>query len=650
MLTRRFLIILLILGLMPLFACLPGGSAAPPELASPTPASSTPPPLPATIPGETRTLTVCLGEEPNTLYPYGNPNAAARSVLDAIYDGPVDIVSYEARPVILQEIPSLENGGVVLGKATVSTGSPIVDANGTAVTLTAGVRLRPAGCRSEDCIITYDGASRLEMDQMIVSFSLLPGLYWSDGKPLTSADSVYAYELAANPKSPVSKYLIDRTQSYEATDDLSVQWWGKPGYIDPLFYANFWAPLPAHVWSQFAAAELPEVDVAARTPLGWGAYKIEEWQPGQEIKLSRNPFYFRSAEGLPAFDQLVFRVIAEPEKAVSELLAGNCDLLDPSVRLDSLTGLLMDLQQAGKVRIYYSRMMTLEQLSFGLRPASYDNGYVPSSSEDRPDFFADIRTRQAIALCLDRQQVVDTVLYGLVDVPNTYVPQNHPAYNPSTQAYAYDPVRAAQLLEQAGWRDHDNDASTPRQAWGVVNVPPGTQLVLNYYTTSATQRRQVSEILTKSLRACGIGVNLIHLPFEEFYAPGPQGVLFGRKFDLAQFAMGVPGAEPPCGWYSSLQVPNASNAWVGTNVSAYSNPTFDAACQAARQALPGEPSYAQRYQDTQAILANDLPFVPLYFRLKSAAGQPDLCNFDLGNVAETNLWSLEEIKMGNACP
>lgn len=310
----------------------------------------------------------------------------------------------------------------------------------------------------------------------------------------------------------------------------------------------------------------------------------------------------------------------------------------------------MELQQSGKLRAYFHQTMTLEQLAFGLRPASYDNGYSLGSVEDRPDFFADVRVRQAVALCLNRQQVVDTVLYGLVDVPHTFVPTNHPLHNPAAPTYAYDPVAASQLLDRAGWRDTDNNPSTPCIAQGVFNVRVGTPLVLNYYTTGATQRRQVSEILSKSLQACGIGVNLVTMPFETFYAPGPEGVLFGRQFDLAQFAMGVPGTEPPCGWYTSLQVPAETNAWVGTNVSGYSNPAYDAVCQIGHQSLPTETAYSQRYQEVQTILAQDLPFVPLYFRLKIAASRPDLYGFDFGNAAEPDLWSLEEIRTGRMCP
>src|SRR5688572_14936620 len=61
-------------------------------------------------PGAPRALTVCLGQEPNSLYPFANLNSAARSVLSAVYDGPIDVFSNGYQPVILESIPSLKNG------------------------------------------------------------------------------------------------------------------------------------------------------------------------------------------------------------------------------------------------------------------------------------------------------------------------------------------------------------------------------------------------------------------------------------------------------------------------------------------------------------------------------------------------------------
>jgi len=254
----------------------------------------------------------------------------------------------------------------------------------------------------------------------------------------------------------------------------------------------------------------------------------------------------------------------------------------------------------------------------GIAPASFDDGF--DAEEDRPDYFGDKRTRQAIALCLDRQKVVDTVLFGLSQVPDSYVPTDHPLHNANVQKYEFNPASGNQILEQVGWLDQDNDRSTPRQAFTVTNVPVNTPLVLNYYTTTATQRHQVAEILTQSLAECGIGLNIIYSNAPDFYAQGPAGPLFGRQFDLAEYAIGVNALEPQCGWFTTAQIPKESNNWVGTNISGYSNPVFDQSCEQALQSLPGDPEYAL-HQQAQATFASELPSIPLYLRLKVAAAR-----------------------------
>ncbi len=615
-----------------------------------TPAPQASPTLPATsTPAPPRALTICLGAEPNTLYPLGGPNAAARSVLEAIYDGPMDVVNYHYQAVILQKIPSLAAGDAVLDSISVNPGDEVIDADGNLAILQAGLRVRPAGCRGDDCIITYDGASPLEMDQMTVTFSLLEDLVWSDGEPLTADDSIYAFTLTADNATPASKYLIDRTQSYEAADETTVQWWGKPGFVDPTYYTNFWAPLPKHAWETFSAAELPQIDIAARSPVGWGPYVLQEWAPGSHLTLTKNIRYFRAAEGLPLFDTLTFRIVTDPNQAVSDLLAGKCDLLDPTVNLDGQLSLLLQMQKDGQLQTVTTTTDTIEWLALGLTPASYDDGYTTSPALDRPDLFYDPRTRQAIAMCLNRQQVVDTVFFGLSVVPDTYVSPAHPLYNSTVVSYPYNPAQGSQILEQIGWKDLDNDPSTPRQAQGALNVPPLTPLTVNYITTSAAQRRQASEILAQSLAQCGIGVNVSYLNYVDLYAEGSAGgPLFGRSFGLAQFAMSSPGYEPPCSWYTSAQIPAAANNWVGANVSGYKSAEFDAACRRAQMQLPDDPGYLEAWQSTQAIFAADLPAIPLYLRLKIAAARPDFCGFSLDPTAGS-LRGLETFDYGPTC-
>ncbi len=595
-----------------------------------------------------RTLNVCIGGEPNTLYPYGGPNTPAQSVLQAIYDGPMDVINYEYRPVILQSIPSISNGQAELAEVSVRAGDKVVDSDGNVVTLTNGTRVRTQGCRSDDCAITYNGTSTLQMDQLVVNFSMLPLLVWSDGEPITADDSVFSFEIAADEDTPGSKYLTERTFVYEATDVNSVQWWGLPGFIDPTYYTNFWMPLPEHTWGEFSADELPSIDIASRTPIGWGPYVITEWVTGESLRLVRNDRYFRADDGLPAFDELIFRIVTDPNAAMSDLIAGRCDVLDASIPLDGELSLLMQMQTDEGLQLFTAPSKTIEWLGLGVVPGSYDDGYSTNPPLDRPDFFLDTNLRQAIALCLDRQQVVDTVLFGLTNVPSTYIPVSHPLYNQAAPPYPYDPEQAATVLDRIGWKDNDDDPSTPRQAVGVANVPPLTPLVLNYYTTTASQRRQGSEILIRNLQDCGIGVNAVYQDYIDFYGEGPVGPLFGRNFDLAQYAIGSTGYEPPCDWYLTENIPNADNNWVGANVTGYASEEYDAACERALNALPDEEGYRENYLRTQAVLATSLPAIPLYTRLRIAVGRPDLCNFELDHTANPMV-SLEYLNYGAAC-
>jgi peptide/nickel transport system substrate-binding protein len=523
-----------------------------------------------------------------------------------------------------------------------------VDADGNPAVLEAGTRVRPAGCRADDCIIAYDGVSPLEMDQMIVTFRLRPDVTWSDGTPLTADDSVYAWSLASDPSAATHTYLVDRTQTYEAADAQTVQWWGKPGFIDSTYFTNFFAPAPKHAWSQFKADQLNEVDVSSRTPLGWGPYVIQDWAAGDRITLKKNPHYFRAADGYPKFDTLIFRFITDPNTALSELVAGRCDILDPSIRLDGHAGLLREMQAGEQAQAFFSPGMTIEWLGIGIVPAAYDDGYDTVFAKDRQDIFADVRTRLGIAHCLDRQKVVDTVLFGLTTVPNTYLPPEHPLYDKNIEAIPFDPSAGVSLLEQAGWMDTDGNPATPRLAVAVKNVAFNTPLQLNYYTTTATQRRQVVEILSGSLAQCGIGLNVRYFSQNDLYAPGPEGLLFGRRFDLIEFAMGVNGIEPPCEWFTSAAIPSAYNDWIGTNVTGYENPQFDAACHSAGLALPDEPAYAESYRETQNIFSAELPAIPLYYRLRVAAARTDVCRFSLDPSANP-MWNIEAFDKGEAC-
>ena len=609
-----------------------------------------------------RTLVICLGQEPDSLYPYGTSMLAASQVQEAIWDGPVDTRTYAYQPIILTKLPSLADGDAVINVVDVVAGDMVVTDGGDPVALAEGVVVRPSGCRAADCAITYDGTSALQMDQMAVTFQFLPGLTFSDGTPITAADSVYAFNLAADPDSPTGKYVAERTTSYEATDDVTVVWTGLPGYSDSTYYLNVWSPFPEHLWGQYSAADLvTEIDGQGLW-LGWGPFVVDEWVRGDHISLHANPNYFRAAEGLPKFENLVYRIMGENSNAnIAAILAGECDIVDQTSGLEDQSELLLELQAAGQINASFVTGTTYEHADFNMAPIEGYAGFAGWDEDgDGNTTWDDLRLRQAIAMCMDRQAVVDTVFYGQSITIDTYIPPEHPMYNPENVHWPYDPVAAGALLDEIGWLDADGDPATPRVATGVVGVPDGTPLQFYYETTNATQRQQATQIMAESALACGIQMDLGYFPASEWFADGPEGKLFGRAYDLGQFAW-LTGVEPSCNLFITSQIPGDPtilnedgtvkypSAWGGQNNTGYSNPEFDTACNAAVQSLPGEESYTTNHLIAQQIFSEDLPMVPLYLRLKLAATRPDMCGFFMDPTANSEMWNIEEFDYGTGC-
>ena len=582
------------------------------------PPSSTATPTVTPTPVGPDTLNVCLDEEPSSLYLFGDGSQSARAIRQAIYDGPFDSQGYLPQAVILESVPSLDNGGATLQPVTVVAGALIVDAGGQVRSLGAGVRFYPAGCKDGNCILEYTGGE-IQMDQLTASFTLKEGLAWSDSTPLTAADSAYSFELAVDEATPGDKSKIERTASYTASDERTLVWTGLPGYLDPGYQKNFWTPLPSHVWEGTAAADLLEAEISARKPLGWGPYVIDEWLAGERISLSRNANYWRAAEDLPYFSKLEFIFIEDDAAALQN---GTCDLLLPSARLGKQGP---SLQEAG-AQVFFTPSGYWEHLNFGIRPLSYDDGF--NLFQDRADFFGDARLRQALAMCIDRQALVDAFAWGQGAVPATYLPPDHPLSNAGAADYAFDPAAANARLDELGWLA-GADGIRVNQTFPGAQQDVTLQFTLS--TGDSEQDLAIAQLIQSSLDDCGVGVEIVSGPANEVFAPGPQGTVFGRAFDLAQFAWPF-GQQPACYLYLNEAVPGEDLAlfkygWGGWNISGYSNPEYDAACQAAMRSLPGEAGYGDAERLAQAIFAEQLPALPLFVPYEAAAARADFCGF-----------------------
>jgi peptide/nickel transport system substrate-binding protein len=315
---------------------------------------------------------------------------------------------------------------------------------------------------------------------------------------------------------------------------------------------------------------------------------------------------------------------------IPDLLSGECDIGVQDGDFESFLPLLVQAEQDGLLDIVAAPANGWEHIDFGI---------VPVSSYRNNDFFGDVRVRQAIVQCIDRQAIVDEMTFGLATVTNSYLPPSHPLYpRGDLMRWGYNPSTGRTLLEEVGWVDEDE--SGVREAQRIDGVRTGTPFEIALLIPSDNAVAQgVARIVKANLADCGIRVDLESS--QEFFADGPDGPFFGRQFDLAETTWWF-DLHPPCVHYLSSEVPERGD-WDGDNPSGYSNPDYDAACQGGLQALPGTPEYEEYHQQAQVIFSEELPAIPLFTRLRIAVTRPDVLNFMLDSTAQSELWNIEEL-------
>lgn len=163
--------------------------------------------------------------------------------------------------------------------------------------------------------------------------------------------------------------------------------------------------------------------------VGTGPYKLVKWDPGVEVILEKNEDYYR---GAPKIDRLIFKPITEPETRLAELEAGNLDLI-VNVSPDEMNRLRED-----------ENVQVLEEPSMHVWWTAFNTQKEP---------FNDVRVRQAFNYAVNKEAIIDNILQGTGELANSPLPPIVWGHNPNVKNYPYDPEKAKQLLEEAGYGD-----------------------------------------------------------------------------------------------------------------------------------------------------------------------------------------------------
>jgi peptide/nickel transport system substrate-binding protein len=412
--------------------------------------------------------------------------------------------------------------------------------------------------RDEHLNVQPQVAERWEIpDPKTYIFHLRRGVTFHDGRALTSRDVKWTFDSLLEGKIRSTKAaayrLVDRV---EAPDDFTVVFRLKEPFATLLWNLSDGA---------IGIVPFGTGDEISAHPIGSGPFRFVSAEQDKEVVIERNDDYWGQK---PKLQQVRFTVVPDTTTRALELRKGSAD-----IAINALTGdLVLALEKEPTLQVIHAPGTVLSYLAFNTRDP----------------ILKDARVRRALAYAIDRRPIIHYLLRDFARPADSLLPPESWAYNSNVARYGYSPERARALLEQAG---HP-----------AVN---GVRFHLTMKTGTEESTRLLAAVLQQQLREVGIVLDIRTFEFATFFADVTRGAYQMHSLRW------VGGNEDPdmfeYVFHSSKFTPR------GANRTFYSNPRVDALIDQARSVLD-QPARKRLYDEVQEILAEDLPYVELWYQ------------------------------------
>ena len=445
----------------------------------------------------------------------------------------------------------------------------------------------------------------ISADGLTITYHLRKDVKWSDGVPFTSKDVKWTWQEIVNPNTDVvSRNGYTDVASIDTPDPYTVIVHLKAKFSP--FVNTFFtdSDQPYGVAPEHALAKYPNINQIpfnSEPTVSDGPFRFAEWVRNDHITLIANDNFFL---GKPGLKRIEIKFVPDENTSVELLKTHAIDWI-----YQASTHLYPQLKGIDGVRIALMRV----------------NGYYDIQLNTESPLLSDVRVRQAIAYAIDKQNLVDTTMYGQETVASEDIPDWMWAYDPKVRSYPHDVNRARELLREAGY--------TPGPG-GILQKNGVPLSLLDVTENSSATFKQLSLQIQEELHRVGIGLQIKLFPLAELYAPaGEGGILQNGHFDLAVN-----------GWYAGIDPDDSAQFMCrnrppgGYNYTRYCNPEMDAAetmalthyDQATRKAA---------YAKTQALLARDVPEIFINWLSQMHPINDDFKGFDPSPVIENwNAW------------
>jgi peptide/nickel transport system substrate-binding protein len=423
-------------------------------------------------------------------------------------------------------------------------------------------------------------------DGITYTLHFTPDVIWHDGTPTTANDFKFTWEWIMDPKNQAQATAgwseIDKV---EVPDDLTAVVTLKGLYLPFVAEALGWNPLlPQHVQSTMSTEEF------GRAPVGNGPFKFVEWVPGDHITQERFEDYFRPEKAL--LDRIIFKVLPDRNTVIAQAKTG-----DIQIGVDYTEAQIPEMENVPGVKLYYTPAPIYERYHFTM--VTHDDPTVPHP------IFGDINVRKAITQAVDRQTIIDQILFGRAKIAKNEL-DNTQYENTDIVPLAFDPEAAKKMLDEAGWTVGGDG----------IREKDGKRLSFTHGTTSGNQTRETIQALVQAnLKDVGVEMTIANQPASKFFAGFNEGGgWLDRTLDMVGFTNGLSSSDPNLKpfWHSE-SIPTKDHP-SGFNHSGFSDPDLDRLLDAQLTELDPE-KRTDLLKQAQQIIADGVPMIPMYDRI-----------------------------------
>jgi peptide/nickel transport system substrate-binding protein len=415
------------------------------------------------------------------------------------------------------------------------------------------------------------------------------GVTWHDGQPFTAEDIAFTYNMLVglDEFGFIKSYATHFVEA-KASDPTTVQLTldapvGNMEYRLATIYI-----LPKHIWqAQVDAGTVAEFENLEM--VGTGPFALGEYQQGTFTTLKANKEHFASP---PKIDEVIFKTYANPDALVQALKAGEVDMISelPFTTIASLRNEPTITVESGGAR-------DLRDIFFNI--VAPENCPPDDGKCTGHPALKDVKVRQALAHATDKQQLIDVSYLGLAEPGLGMVPKGlGDWYNSSLQDYAYDPEKAKQILEEAGYKDSDGD--------GIREMPndPSKPLQFRFHIPSdiLTGARE-GEMISGMWKEVGVQLDVQILEADTVTS------ICCPAFDFDVILWGwSSGADPDL-----LNVLTTAEITTGTSETGYSNPEYDALFT-EQETTVDQAKRKEIVWKMQEIMLRDVPYIIPYYQ------------------------------------